>query len=224
MQAIINATRVAKAANNAIITNLCNTIDIEKRKRNLTLSGRIPDKLVSRLAEGIRNVCLQITRHTITNEHRKQKKFGIFYNPTTNTDGHVGTDIIPAPVTLPHTKGVRPVGSTSKRKKDNKLSEIAAKNEIVTIFEKKRKEAGTKRLKRRFLDEIIETVKQKNNLQHITISKQCIKQHLKPEQNTIVVNYHSGHSSPLADIEQDVVSVMIQMARLRQCVTPSQAI
>merc|ERR1740124_714832 len=130
MQAIINATRVAKAANNAIITNLCNTIDIEKRKRNLTLSGRIPDKLVSRLAEGIRNVCLQIARHTITNEHRKQKKFGIFYNlttntdghadaagtdvipapvtpPITNTDGHVGTDIIPAPVTLPHTKGVR---------------------------------------------------------------------------------------------------------------------
>jgi len=28
----------------------------------------------------------------------------------------------------------------------------------------------------------------------------------------------------LADIEQDVVSVMIQMARLHQCVTPSQAI
>jgi len=38
------------------------------------------------------------------------------------------------------------------------------------------------------------------------------------------VNSHSGHSSPLADVEQDVVSVMIQMAQLRQCVTPSQAI
>jgi len=73
------------------------------------------------------------------------------------------------------------------------------------------------------LDEIIETVRQKNNLQHITISKQCIKQH-KPEKNTIVVNYHSGHSSPLADIEQDRVSVMIQMAQLRQCVAPTQSI
>merc|ERR1740124_1823426 len=78
MQAIINATRAAKAANNAILSDLCNTIDIEKRKRNLTLSDRIPDKLVSRLAEGIRNICPQITRHTITNEYRKRKKFGIF--------------------------------------------------------------------------------------------------------------------------------------------------
>merc|ERR1740124_249206 len=128
MQAIINATRIAKATNNAILTDLCNMIDIEKRKRNLTLSDRIPDKLVSRLAEGIRNVCPQITRHTITNEYRKQKTFGIFYNPATNIDGHadaagtdvipapvippitntnvrVGTDIIPAPVTLQRTKG-----------------------------------------------------------------------------------------------------------------------
>merc|ERR1740124_586803 len=151
MQAIINATRAAKAANNAILSDLCNTIDIEKRKRNLTLSGRIPDKLVSRLAEGIRNFYPQITRHTITNEYRKRKKFGIFYNPTTNTDGRAdaaGTDVIPAPVTPPLTKGGRPVGSTSKRRKHNDLSDIAAKNEIATIFETKMKESGTKRLTR----------------------------------------------------------------------------
>merc|ERR1740124_760360 len=133
MQAIINATRIAKATNNAILTDLCNMIDIEKRKRNLTLSDRNPDKLVSRLAEGIRNVCPQITHHMITNEYRKRKKFGIFYNPTTNTNGHAdaagtdviptpvtppttstdgraGTDIIPAPVTPPRTKGGQPVG------------------------------------------------------------------------------------------------------------------
>ena len=228
MLAINNARRVAKAANKAILTDLCNTIDTEKRKRNLTMSDRIPDMLVHRLVTGIKNVCPHITRHTITNEYRRRKRLGIFYYPTTNTDGQAdaaGTDIIPAPVvTPPRTKGGRPEGSTSKRRKHYELSEIAAKNEIVTMFEKKRKEAGTKRLKRGYLDEIIETVKQKNNLQHITISKQCIRQRLKPEQNAIVVNSHPGHSPPLADIEQDVVLVMIQMAQLRQCVTPSQAI
>ena len=57
MQVINNATRVAKAANEAILTNICNTIDTEKRKRNLTLSDRIPDKLVYRLVAGIMNVC-----------------------------------------------------------------------------------------------------------------------------------------------------------------------
>ena len=69
MQAINNAKRVAKAANKAILTDLCNTIDTEKRKRNLTISDRIPDMLVHRLVAGIKNVCHQITRHTITNEY-----------------------------------------------------------------------------------------------------------------------------------------------------------
>jgi len=53
MQVINNATRVVKAANKAILTDLCNIIDTEKRQRNLTLSDRIPNKLVYRLVAGI---------------------------------------------------------------------------------------------------------------------------------------------------------------------------
>ena len=115
MQVINNATRVAKAANKAILTDLCNTIDTEKRKRNITLSNRIPDKLVYRLVAGIKNVCPQITCHTITNEYRRRKRLGIFYEPTTNTDGHAdaaGTDIIPTSVTSPRNKWDRPAEST----------------------------------------------------------------------------------------------------------------
>ena len=101
---------------------------------------------------------------------------GFFYQPTTNTDGRTdtaGTDVNPVPVITPsRAKGGRPEGSTSKRRKHNELSEIAAKNEIVTIFEKKRKEAGKNQLKHGCLDEIIKNVKEKNNLQHLTISKQ----------------------------------------------------
>ena len=70
MQAINNATRIAKAANKTILTDLCNTIDIEKQKRNLTIQDRIPDKLVYNLVASIRAVYPQITRHTITNEYR----------------------------------------------------------------------------------------------------------------------------------------------------------
>ena len=115
MQVINNATRVAKAANKAILTDLCNTIDTEKRKRNITLSNRIPDKLVYRLVAGIKNVCPQITCHTITNEYRRRKRLGIFYEPTTNTDGRAdaaGTDIIPTSVTSPRNKWDRPAEST----------------------------------------------------------------------------------------------------------------
>ena len=87
---------------------------------------------------------------------------GNCFQTTTNTDGRAdtaGTSNFPAPViTPPRTKGGRPEGSTSKRRKHNDLSVIAAKNEIVTIFEKKKKDAGNKRLKRGCLAEIIGTV------------------------------------------------------------------
>ena len=112
MQAINNVTQIAKAANKTILTNLCNTIDTKKQKRNLTLQDRIFDKLVYNLVAGIKAVCPQIARHTITNEYRRRKRLGIFYEPTTNTDGRAdaaGADIIPAPVTPPRNKGERPV-------------------------------------------------------------------------------------------------------------------
>ena len=157
MVEVNNVTRVAKAGNKAILTNLCDMIDIEKTKQNLTITDRIPNKVVSRLVAGIKNVCPNITRHTVTNEYRRRKQQGIFYQPTTNTDVRTdtaGTDVNSIHViTPPRTKGGRPEGSTSKRRKHNELSEIAAKNEIATIFEMKRKEAGKKRIKKGWLDE-----------------------------------------------------------------------
>ena len=227
MQAINNATRIAKAANKAILTDLCNTIDIEKQKRHLTLHDRIPDKLVHDLVASIRDVCPQITRHTITNEYRRRKRLGIFYENLQSVSESEGIELIPEPVTPspPRTKGGRPIGSTLLKREHTELSVIATKNEIATTFKRMRKESGKKRLKRGCLDELIKSVKQKNNLpDDLTISKQSIRQRLKPSQNLVVVNSHPGHTSPLADIEQDVVNIMIQMARLRQCVTPTQAI
>ena len=52
MLEVNNVTRVAKAGNKAILTNLCDMIDIEKTKQNLTISDRIPHKVVSRLVAG----------------------------------------------------------------------------------------------------------------------------------------------------------------------------
>ena len=112
---------------------------MEKTKCNLTITDRIPDKVVYRLVAEIKNVYPHITRPTITNDYRKQKRLGIFLNPTTNIDGHAdtaGTNINPVHAVTPsRTKGGRPEGSTSKRRKHNDLSEIAANNEIVMIFE-----------------------------------------------------------------------------------------
>ena len=72
--------------------------------------------------------------------------------------------------------------------------------------------------------EMIKSVKQKSNSQHIIVLKRCIRQRLELEKITIVANSYPGHSSPLADIEQDVVLVLIQVAQLCKCVTPSRAI
>ena len=123
----------------------------------------------------------------------------------------------------PRIKGGRPIGTTSNSQQHIDLSEIAAKNEIATLHSKDRKAAGKKRLKRGHLEGIIQSVKKKNKLKDsFAVSKSTIHQRLK--NNLIVLNSHPGHTSPLAEIESDVVEVLIQMARLRQCVTPSQAV
>ena len=60
------------------------------------------------------------------------------------------------------------------------MSEITAKNMIATVSYNKRKAAGKKKLRRRYLDDIIQNFKQKNKLQDdFTIAKSTIYQELK---------------------------------------------
>ena len=120
-------------------------------------------------------------------------------------------------------KGGRPVKSTDKRKKDNELAIIASKNEIASIFAKEKKLSGKKRLPRGRLGRIIAEVKVRNNLLDDTIIKSsCIRSRVK-KQRTSVLQSHPGTPSPLLAYEMEFVSVLIQMARMRESLSPTES-
>ena len=101
----------------------------------------------------------------------------LFYHPTDHNN--------------PIIKRGRPIGTTSNSQQHIDLSEIAAKNEIATLYHKDRKAAGKKRLRRGHLEGIIQSVKKKSNLKDsFTVSKSAIRQRLK--NNLIVLNSHPG--------------------------------
>ena len=84
MNLISNAKRITKAAHRSIITDLCNQIDIAKKKQNLHANDRIPHKLVANLVSGMETVCPWLNRNVIMNEHRRRKAAGIFYEEEEN--------------------------------------------------------------------------------------------------------------------------------------------
>ena len=52
MYVIIDVKHAAKVANKSILSDLCNSIDIEKSKQNLCITDRIAHKVLINLAVG----------------------------------------------------------------------------------------------------------------------------------------------------------------------------
>ena len=122
---IRQAKWVSKTSSQIVVTDLCNLIEVEKRKINLGLNNRIPNQLIHNLVRGIRTVFPLINRHTITNEYWRQRINETFHYPNPpspiNIDGvsiATGNRNIPAPVNTPsptREKGGCPVGTTQIR-------------------------------------------------------------------------------------------------------------
>lgn len=120
-------------------------------------------------------------------------------------------------------KGGRPAKSTDKKKKGNELALVASKNEIASIFAAEKKLSGKKRLPRGRLSCIISEVKLRNNLHEDTvIMRSCIRSRLKKER-TCVLQSHPGTPSPLLAYEMEFVLVLIQMARMRESLSPTES-
>ena len=118
----------------------------------------------------------------------------------------------------------RPVGKTFLKKKADESNLIAAKNEIAKKY-CALKETATKkgtRVKAGTLNEIIQSVKHargiNNKISCAAIRRCCDRQRL--------VSHHvaGGRVSPMVRIEPIVVEIILQMARLRQCLCPSKGL
>ena len=98
---------------------------------------------------------------------------------------------------------------------------IAAKHEIVEIYNTEKNTLGKKRTKVSRLDEIIAEAKERITLScDLKVNKSLIRQRLK--RKMCVYASQGGHTSPLTSIEPDILRTLAQMARIRQCLSPLQ--
>ena len=82
---------------------------------------------------------------------------------------------------------------------------------------------SSKRLKKGCLTEIIRKVKRTNNLpESVDIHGSMICKRLT--RGTTFSNGVGRHTSPLLDLERTFVSIIVHMARIRQSLTPAQAL
>ena len=219
---------IAKAAKDAVLAELCNSIRFKKNEQSSNVAGNIEYGYVARQISGVNRVCPDITRNDVYNELRRHKRIANqsakVKNPTPTDNNHV-LEAVDTDGVAVRKKGGRPVGSTDVNKKVCELSVIAAKNEIALTLDSEKKALGKKRLRVGRLDEIIRDVKRRNGLpKDLVISKAAIRQRLKKKGKMMVYVGHGGHTTPLQRIESEIVSVLIQMARIRESLTPSQAI
>ena len=94
----------------------------------------------------------------------------------------------------------------------------AVKNEIAMKY-KKEKVKNSGRLEEGLLDKIIADVSKKRNLaERFVVTKDSIRKRIKRGSLT---TYSRGPVSPLESLETVIVTLLIQMARIRQCLTPA---
>ena len=119
----------------------------------------------------------------------------------------------------------RPVGTTEARKLEKRKQIIAAKNEITQKYLLKYNEAKKQkrnRVGKGTLLAIIEEVKIAKKID-VKISPEAIR---KRDQRKSLENHHlaGGQESPLEKIEPLIISIIVQMARMRQSLNPSKGL
>ena len=119
-------------------------------------------------------------------------------------------------------KGGRPKGSTDVNKRVTCDAIIAAKNEIAIKYSKAKEKTGRKKVPNKTSQNIIEDVKQERKLpEGVMIPRDTIRRRIS-RKNLFVTQ--SGASTPLACVEIILVTIVVQMARVRQFLTPSKGL
>ena len=85
------------------------------------------------------------------------------------------------------------------------------------------KETNGKRVNPSALKDIIAKVSKENNLHGVSITPSAIRRRFYRKR---IENHHmaGGHESPLAGMEPIIVEIILQIARIRRCLTPSRAL
>ena len=128
----------------------------------------------------------------------------------------------PLNINTDRVKGGRPKGTTDSMKKDLDDKLIAAKNEIAVRYKKKKDESNGEYVSNGTLKKIIEDVKKEHKIPYDTVIKaDTIRRRITRMRPHVL---STGCISPMISIEDSVVQIIIQMARIRQSLTPSKGL
>ena len=226
------ARRATKAAKLSLVSSICSELDRARKTPN----DRIPHGMITRLLNDTAKVAPEytITRHDIRYHLKVRKK-------TTTSVPSSESAVVPSPfenVVVPspsesvvvqsRANGGRPKGATKVLSEINKSSYVEARNEIVERFAKEKRKAKSegRRLKRGRLDEIIELTRKKLKLPNdFSVSRHLIRWRTNNASDLVVKSGKgSGQKSPLLEVEDQFVSIVIQMARIGDPLTPMKAL
>ena len=199
--------------------------DAIKKAKSSNPTGRIPNGLIHKLIENTKSVAPWLTYNGIMGYYRKRAK-QVAIN-TENEDMEMADDVV-APDGMCASAG-RPKGSTDKKRKITEENVVATMNEIALKYNASRGFYNSKyqrnkkiifRRKPGYLTSLITEIKVKNNVpEDVIISEGSIRQRIK--RGNLYTNGGRGPDSPLLALEPTIVKTIIQISRIRQCITPS---
>ena len=186
--------------------------------------GKMPYGLLSLLAREWHSKFPWITRNVVNKRYIKYRKEQIEGREImVDATSEQTNDVSSISTGVDARKPGRPKGTTDKLKFENEQLRTDLTNEITAEYSKLMTEAVNlkKKVKRGTLCELIDREKREKGvdfvINHQTIRRRIVRQKL----------YHThrgGHRSPLEEVEHIAVSIMIQMARIRQPLTPSKGL
>ena len=222
------STRRAKALSNkaerenreATLIAICKNIHEEVQNND----EKMPYGLVSLLAREWHSIFPWITRNIVNKRYMRYKKnqiggMEILVQPTSSEQKNISSISGGVDARRPGC----PKGTTDKSKMLNKQMKVDLTNEITEEYHKLMMAAinSNKKVKRGTLCELIDRKKGERGVE-FEIKHQTICQHIVRQK--LFHTHRGGHRSPLEEIEHIAVSIMIQMARIRQPLSPSKGL
>ena len=223
----------AQAVKKATLNEMCKAI----HQIALENDGKLPYGFMLSFVEENKKSCSWVTRDSLNSAYTRYKK-SIVLDPKSNSgqgeislDGQTResslSDLSDSQTSGQRTKGGRPVGTTieNKRKREEDIvrmkNDISREHKIMVDSARKR----GKKVKFGTLKHIIERNKKKYDLVDVNVPLKTIEQRIHRNRVETVGNKCcGGHKSPLLSIEDTVVDILLQMARIRQSLTPTRGL
>jgi hypothetical protein len=143
------------------------------------------------------------------------------------SDAATGTPSPDDPPPLFQKKRGRPTLEVLQARRDRNDKEEALLNEIALEWDKRVKAVKgngviKKRMKRNELQQLIDEKKLEHGLTDYNVTKSCIRQRV--QKNKLERSKTRGTISPMAPVENYIVSLMTQMAKMRQPINVSEGL